>query len=87
MKNKLSYVLGLLIVVLFVSCSLTGGYPLHTVAVGHQNLIVYKCEKINDQKYGTYRYAIADTSGKDWTLYTFEQYNIGDTVYISTKKR
>jgi hypothetical protein len=42
-----------------------------------------KAEKVNHAKYGTFKYAVTDASGKDWTLYTFEEYKVGDTLKIS----
>ena len=69
----------LLVAVLFSACN----YPFHTVCEGKQNLIVYQIEKCDDAKYGTYKYAVIDASGKGWTLYSFNQFAIGDTLRIS----
>ena len=69
----------LLVAVLFSACN----YPFHTVCEGKQNLIVYQIEKCDDAKYGTYKYAVTDASGKGWTLYSFNQFAIGDTLRIS----
>jgi hypothetical protein len=81
LRTKLSYALyTLLCVVLFTACD---GYPHHTVTVGKQNCIVFKAEKVDNAKYGTFKYAVTDASGKDWTLYTFEEYKVGDTLKIS----
>ena len=85
MKNKLSYVFSLIIVVaLFTACD---SYPSAVVLVGHQNLIVYKSERITNPKNGDYKYAVTDASGYGWTLYSFDKYSIVDTLYISNKKR
>lgn len=73
----------LLVTVLFSACGNHNNYPHHTVCEGKQNMIVYKLEKCDDSKYGTYKYAITDASGKDWTLYSFSKFNIGDTIRIS----
>ena len=81
-KTKLSYTLyTLLVAVLFTACGTQ--FPGHTVAIGNQNCIVYKIEKIDEPKYGTFKYAVTDATGVGWTLYTFEQYQIGDTLKIS----
>ena len=64
---------------LFASCD---GYPEHTVCEGRQNMIVYKVEKINDAKYGDYKYAVTDASGKGWELRSFTKFEIGDTLRI-----
>ena len=69
----------LLVAVLFSACN----NPVHTVCEGRQNLIVYKIEKCDDVKYGTFRYSVTDASGKGWTLYSFNQFAIGDTLRIS----
>ena len=69
----------LLVAVLFSACN----YPFHTVCEGKRNLIVYQIEKCDDAKYGTYKYAVTDASGKGWTLYSFNQFAIGDTLRIS----
>lgn len=49
--------------------------------VGKQNLIVYKVEKI-DSQYGNFKYAVTDATGKGFTLYCFNEYQIGDTLKI-----
>lgn len=64
---------------LFASCD---DYPVHMVFEGHQNMIVYKVEKINDAKYGDYKYAVTDASGKGWELRSFTKFEIGDTLRI-----
>ena len=69
----------LLVSVLFSACN----NPFHTVCEGKQNLIVYKIKKCDDAKYGTYKYAVTDASGKGWTLYSFNQFAVGDTLRIS----
>ena len=69
----------LLVAVLFSACD----YPFHTVCEGKQNLIVYKMERRDDPKFGTFKYAVTDASGKGWTLYSFKQFSIGDTLRIS----
>ena len=82
LRTKLSYALyTLLCVVLFTACD--NDYPHHTVAVGKQNLIVYKAEKVNKPKYGNFKYAVTDATGKDWTLYCFDEFKVGDTLRIS----
>jgi len=81
LKTKLGYALCILLATfLFASCD---GYPVHTVCEGRQNMIVYKVEKINDAKYGDYKYAVTDATGKDWTLKTFQKFQVGDTLRIS----
>ncbi len=80
LKTKLSYTLYILLATfLFTACE----YPSHKVYEGRQNLIVYKVEKIDDTKNGTYKYAITDATGKGWTLKSFSEFNIGDTLRIS----
>tara|TARA_R110001606_G_scaffold77858_2_gene179901 strand:- start:66 stop:323 length:258 start_codon:yes stop_codon:yes gene_type:complete len=81
LRTKLSYAIyTLLVAFLFTACD---NYPYHKVFVGKQNLIVYKVERINDSKNGTFKYAITDATGKGWTLKTFEVYQVGDTLKIS----
>lgn len=81
LKTKLSYAIyTLLCVVLFMACR---EYPHHTVALGRQNCIVFKAEKVDNVKYGTFKYAVTDASGKGWTLYTFKEYKVGDTLKIN----
>ena len=70
---------GLLVAFMFTSCD---GYPQHTVCEGQQNMIVFKAEKYEQDKYGIYKYAITDASGKDWRLYSFSKFEIGDTLRI-----
>lgn len=69
----------LLAAFLFTACE----YPPHKVFEGKQNLIVYKVEKIDDAKNGTYKYAITDATGKGWTLISFKKFKVGDTLHIS----
>lgn len=45
-------------------------------------MIVYECKKVDDIKYGTYRYLIINGSYK-WVLYSFQKFNIGDTIIIT----
>lgn len=83
MKTLKKILLFIAIIVLFYSC--TDGYPMHTVC-GSQSLIIYKMEKVNDKRYGTFKYAVSDLSGKGWTLYSFKQFSVGDTLHISNCK-
>ena len=77
--KKLRYVFYLVLVTfLFTACE----YPSHKVYEGRQNLIVYKVEKIDDSKNGTYKYAITDATGKGWTLKSFNKFKVGDTLRI-----
>lgn len=79
-KSKLSYAFCIFSVTfLFSSCD---GYPLHKVCEGRQNMIVYKMEKINDAKYGDYKYAVTDATGKGWEFRSFTYFKIGDTLRI-----
>ena len=81
LRTKLSYTLYILLVAfLFTACD---GYPLHTVIEGKQLMIVYKMEKIDNPKNGTYKYAVTDASGRDWELQSFQVFAIGDTLRIS----
>ena len=80
LRTKLSYALYILLATfLFTACE----YPSHKVYEGRQNLIVYKVEKIHNTKYGTYIYAITDATGKGWTLKSFSEFKVGDTLRIS----
>lgn len=80
LKITLRNTLYLVLVAVFItSC----GYPHHTVCEGRQNMIVYKMEKVDNAKYGTYKYAVTDASGKGWKLYSFTRFEIGDTLRIS----
>lgn len=80
-KNKLGYALCILLAAfLFTACD---GYPVHTVCEGRQNMIVYKVEKIDSPRHGTYKYAVTDASGKGWELRSFTKFEIGDTLRIS----
>ena len=69
----------LLAAFLFTACE----YPVHKVFEGKQSLIVYKVEKIDDAKNGTYKYAITDATEKGWTLKSFKKFEVGDTLHIS----
>lgn len=81
-------VLTFIVTILFCyGCHPNNGFPLHTVAEGKQNLIVYKAEKCDSNKhYGPYKYAVTDASGKGWTLYSYNCYQIGDTLRITNRK-
>lgn len=70
----------LLVAVSISSCN--SDYPHHSVAEGKQNMIVYKLERCDDGKYGTYKYAITDATGAGWTLYSFKKFELGDTLSI-----
>lgn len=83
-KNKMRCLLFtalLLLSMIITSCG--GGYPHHTIVEGRQLFVVYKVEKIDDTKYGTFKYAVTDASGEGWTLYSFQEFEIGDTLRIS----
>jgi len=80
-KNKIKYFLYVtLATVLFMACD---SYPSHKVWVGKQNLVVYKAERITESKYGAFKYAITDATGRGWELVTFEEYQVGDTLKIN----
>jgi len=79
MKTLLTF---LTTIFLLTSCD---DYPGHSVYEGRQLLIVYKVEKVDNPKYGTFKYAVTDATGKDWTLVTFQKFNIGDTLNISKR--
>jgi hypothetical protein len=70
----------------FLSITSCDNYPVHSVYEGKQRLIVYKAEKIDDAKYGTWKYAITDAIGNDWTLISFQQFQVGDTLRISNAR-
>lgn len=65
---------------LFTSCS---DFPHHIVCEGKGLMIVYKIEECNNEKWGKYEYAITDASGKGWGFFSFQKFNIGDTIRIS----
>lgn len=59
--------------------------PYHTVCEGKQNMIVYNVKKVDNPKMGTYLYYVTDASGDDWSLYSFQVFNVGDTLHITNK--
>jgi hypothetical protein len=78
--NLSHFLYALLATVLLVGCN---GYPLHKVCEGDETMIVYKAETKSDAKWGKYRYAITDKTGKGWTYETNSKLNVGDTIRIS----
>jgi hypothetical protein len=87
LNTKLRYSLYLVLACVFLSLtSCDDGYPYHSVFEGKQRLIVHKVEKIDDAKYDTWKYAITDATGKDWTLKSFQQFQVGDTLRISNAR-
>lgn len=84
----MKYILTFIIILfLFSSCDENNtNYPFHSVYDGNAPLIIYKMEKITDNKYGDWKYAVTDGSKKGWTLVSFNKFNVGDTLYISNKK-
>lgn len=83
LNNKLRYSLYAVLACVFLSLTSCDGYPHHSVFEGKQLLIVYKVEKVDDAKYGTWKYAVTDATGEDWTLKTFQKFEVGDTLRIS----
>jgi hypothetical protein len=86
LNNKLRYSLYAVLACVFLSLTSCDDYPYHSVFEGKQLLIVYKAEKIDDAKYGTWKYAITDATGKDWTLKSFQKFQVGDTLRISNAR-
>ena len=86
LNNKLRYSLYAVLACVFLSLTSCDDYPHHIVFEGKQLLIVYKAEKIDDAKYGTWKYAITDATGKHWTLKTFQKFQVGDTLRISNAR-
>lgn len=73
----------LLFPILFYSCTI--GFPADTVIQGNSLFVVYKAEEMNNE-YGKYKYAIKDATDYGWTLFSFDKYSIGDTIYLSKNK-
>lgn len=80
LKMRSHFLYTLLVVVFFIGCE---EYPHHTVCEGATTMIVYKSEKNDKIEYGKYKYAITDASGKGWTFFSNQTYNVGDTIRIS----
>ena len=71
---------------LFLSCT---GYPFNTIYEGKKSMIIYKMEDITgyeEAQFGRYKYAVTDAYGAGYTLFSFNKYSIGDTIYISNHK-
>ena len=86
LNNKLRYSLYVVLECVFLSLTSCDDYPHHSVFEGRQLLIIYKAEKVDDAKYGAWRYAVTDATGKDWTLMTFQKFEVGDTLRISNTR-
>lgn len=86
LNNKLRHLLYAVLACGLLSLTSCDDYPYHSVFEGKQALIVYKAEKVDDAKYGTWKYAVTDASGQDWTLRTFQKFEIGDTLRISNSR-
>jgi hypothetical protein len=79
LSTNLSHFYIQLATVLLVGCN---GYPLHKVCEGDETMIVYKAETKSDAKWGKYRYAITDKTGRDGLMKTNSKLNVGDTIYV-----
>ena len=86
LNNKLRYSLYAVLACVFLSLTSCDYYPHHSVFEGKQLLIVYKAEKIDDARYGTWKYAVTDASGNGWTLKSFQKFQVGDTLRISNAR-
>jgi hypothetical protein len=86
LNNKLRHILYTVLVCVFLSLTSCNNYPVHSVFEGKQLLIVYKAEKIDNAKYGSFQYAVTDATGRGWTLKTFQKFEVGDTLCISNTR-
>lgn len=90
MKNKITiYLRHTIFIVLacafLTSCQMRESFPRDKVFEGNGLLIIYKVEKIKNDKYGDYKYGILDATEHGWTLKSFEKFSVGDTLRITNK--
>jgi hypothetical protein len=69
------------ILLFIISCDA----PTHRVAEGYSYMVVYGKVPCKNTHYGNNLYSVTDATGKGWGLFSFSEYNLGDTLLIVRK--
>lgn len=81
MKILRNIILIITSMVLFNSCN-TPTPREHLVYMGKKTMYIYKKEIVNSP-HGKYKYGITDDSKIGWILYSFDDFKVDDSLYIT----